>query len=904
MLQNGKELKLSNLLEVKLLQKFQDSFAETMNVACITIDEIGPITKPSNFADFCNLYTTSEIGLKKYNECHLKYGKIAAEKGESVIYTCDTGLTEFIVPIMVADNHIASIIGGQILTETPNEKHFREVARELGINENDYIEALKKIKVATIETVNTAAHLLLTIAHIISDIAHKNLDLIKKNERESFLANIITKAVSTLDINEIKKIVKDVGIMMKADRCYFVEINQEEREGKLIDSDDEYLSSPDIKSAVGYEFPVYDVEKFFKSAKVMASVFDFEKSTKEISENFPEIQKYSEIFSVKSGISVPFMYMNKFKGILSIEYTRENVHPSENELNFLRILGNQMGMAINQIQLYQNIKKTAERESSLREIFEAMRSSLDSNVIKSTIVNELSKALKVDTCSIVTYDSKDDYFYVDEYSEYRSSPEEKSLVNKDEKDPKFKFFVNAFRNNREINFSSVDEFIAANGLQGTPEESFLKEYNIKSGYSIPIYYANSLLGYIIVRYTKDYKVLNENDLDFLRSLATQAGLVINQASLYKKMQLQAERESLLRRIFETMRRSLDANVIKNTIVNEVGKALNIDRCFIGNYDPETDIFDIDKYSEYRSSEDIKSCIGANSQDPKFVDASYRIKNFKEYTIPNYEEYLVKSNLKGTITEDMAKEYNIKSAYGISIFYADILIGGLIIHYTKDYKELDKSDLDFVRTIAAQAGTALYQANLYKKMKTQAEREKFSRNIIEILRNALDKNTIKHLFVQNIGKYFNADRVFFSDFDTEINMYLPVDKNSEYLSSPEEKSFVGYDWSAESISEYIQPLIEKRELKILRWDEYIKENPKSQGFISRFEDANVKSSYNFPVIYQEKMMGYFCIEFTKKVFKLSDEDIINIRSICAQAGIALYHAELFIQIQNHNQNHDL
>ncbi len=39
------------------------------------------------------------------------------------------------------------------------------------------------------------------------------------------------------------------------------------------------------------------------------------------------------------------------------------------------------------------------------------------------------------------------------------------------------------------------------------------------------------------------------------------------------------------------------------------------------------------------------------------------------------------------------------------------------------------------------------------------------------------------------------------------MYLPVEEGSEYLSGPDVKSFVGYDWSCEEAAEYIQPLLE-------------------------------------------------------------------------------------------------
>jgi len=178
----------------------------------------------------------------------------------------------------------------------------------------------------------------------------------------------------------------------------------------------------------------------------------------------------------------------------------------------------------------------------------------------------------------------------------------------------------------------------------------------------------------------------------------------------------------------------------------------------------------------------------------------------------------------------------------------------------------------------------------------AEKEKINKNIIEILRSTIEKDTIKHLFVQNVGKYFKADRVYFSDYDDETKTYLPVVEGSEYLSSNKEKSFVNQAYSAFSIKEHLRPLTEKKELNIYNWDEYIRENTKDQAFADFFEGANIKSSYNIPAIYQQRIMGYFCVEFTQNMHKLSDLDINSIRNICTQAGIALYHAELYEKAQ--------
>lgn len=128
-------IKLTDLVDIEFLQEFQDSFVKTMGVSSIFIDIDKPITKPSNFTDFCSIFVRcSESNLKCCDEVHAKWGKIAAEKGETVIYTCPNGLTEFVVPIFVEEIHVGSVIGGQIFLEPPNEEHYREIAGELGVD--------------------------------------------------------------------------------------------------------------------------------------------------------------------------------------------------------------------------------------------------------------------------------------------------------------------------------------------------------------------------------------------------------------------------------------------------------------------------------------------------------------------------------------------------------------------------------------------------------------------------------------------------------------------------------------------------------------------------------------------------------------------------------------------------
>lgn len=367
--------------------------------------------------------------------------------------------------------------------------------------------------------------------------------------------------------------------------------------------------------------------------------------------------------------------------------------------------------------------------------------------------------------------------------------------------------------------------------------------------------------------------------------------------LINKIKKNEERERLMRKIVETMHSSLDINTVKSTFVGEVGDALSADRCCLLSYNKTTDDFNINEYSEHRLSEKVKSFTNINLKDQNVEWLTDLYKNRKEVIFNNVKAFITDNHLENSSIKQYFKKYNIKASYDIPIFNAEELIGVLSVQYTRNYVKLDPEDLDFIRIIAIQAGEAIFQAELYQKVQIQAERERINRTIVEILRSSMDKTIIKKLFVKNIGKFFDADRVFFSDYDPSTKMYLSVDNDSEYLSNNNQKSFIGFDWSNSDINEHVQPLLEKKEVKINNFDEYIKENPNlKEKLILRYTDFDVKSSYNFPVLHENDILGYFCIEFTNRAYRLLDEDLNRIRSICAQAGIALYHAELYSEAQ--------
>lgn len=160
------------------MQQVQDFIAQTMDVAFLSVDANGPLTTPSNFSDLCIKHMRgSSLECKQCNDCQVKWSKVAAEKGEPIIFKCCTGLTNFVVPVMVEGIHMASVFGGQVLTEPPSEKHFRQIAKAIGVDEDEYIEDVEKVNIISAEKIQEIVNFSYLLTNSVASLAYANLKL-------------------------------------------------------------------------------------------------------------------------------------------------------------------------------------------------------------------------------------------------------------------------------------------------------------------------------------------------------------------------------------------------------------------------------------------------------------------------------------------------------------------------------------------------------------------------------------------------------------------------------------------------------------------------------------------------------------------------------------------------------
>ena len=106
--------------------------------------------------------------------CDKAGAELTMKSGKACAYYCHAGLVDYAAPIIVNGKMIGSFIGGQVLTEKPNYDKFRETALELGIDPDDYVEAVKKVPIIDKSIIDKTAQYLSDMASTLSFVADQS----------------------------------------------------------------------------------------------------------------------------------------------------------------------------------------------------------------------------------------------------------------------------------------------------------------------------------------------------------------------------------------------------------------------------------------------------------------------------------------------------------------------------------------------------------------------------------------------------------------------------------------------------------------------------------------------------------------------------------------------------------
>jgi len=175
-------------------------------------------------------------------------------------------------------------------------------------------------------------------------------------------------------------------------------------------------------------------------------------------------------------------------------------------------------------------------------------------------------------------------------------------------------------------------------------------------------------------------------------------------------------QKLLTQIARKIRRTLDLDNIRQETVKSLGKALQVSRCIVCSYKPED--LEVKVEAEY-CQEAFESMLGKQLQ--------LESEHYLEQALLSHEPVIVNPMV--------SNEFQQKSVLVVSTSYQDEPNGLISLQQCDRPRQWSEAEIELVRELAEQVGTAIAHGTLYKELEIASEQaEEASRLKSEFLAN--------------------------------------------------------------------------------------------------------------------------------------------------------------------------
>jgi len=527
------------------------------------------------------------------------------------------------------------------------------------------------------------------------------VSLEKRMEIEKLLRSLITTVRSTIDLDKMLTIICDeVGKTFNADRASIIQCN-DEKDFTNWSLKREYTAFETVKTHkqvnIDKGISLFWVEMLYKRGNKSYYIENVPETT------LPEpINSSYKKLEVKTMLGISIEKDDDKWGGLFLSKTRSYDKWTKEEIKLLEDISDQIFTAIKQAELYKKVQETAKREKLIRETILSLLSSVSSLNIKEVfkaIVTEIGKLFEADRCFFAEYDADNNtMFPQDDYKEYNSDKTIKPAYSRKNKKEELAELIEIVIHQKQI--IKVENTAEVN----FPEETkkLLDDLSIKSFVGLPIFLGEMPLGTLVLHYVKDCKQFSRNEIDTLHTIATQSGIIINQAKLYKKVQKTAKEEKMLAEIMAVIKSNLKIDEIFMIICGLLANFYDVNRIIISKLDTKENNLNI--LNEYCKKDKNKHELSLKSKN-YFYETIIKNKNL---IINNVE----KANNPKYFLKDIAL-MNIKALMMVPVYINENETGAIILQDNKK-NNWQSEDVNFLLRIADYISIAIKESNLYNQ----------------------------------------------------------------------------------------------------------------------------------------------------------------------------------------------
>jgi PAS domain S-box-containing protein len=397
------------------------------------------------------------------------------------------------------------------------------------------------------------------------------------------------------------------------------------------------------------------------------------------------------------------------------------------------------------------LRQRAEREQLIAGITQHIRQSLNLEEILSTTVAEVRQILQVDRVLVYRLSTDGTGSAVTEAVE----TDLPTVLGQTFPEKVFPYgFHQLYTQGRVCAISDLEQAELAPCLV-----EFLQQFQVRAKLVVPILQGEELWGLLIAHQCKSSRQWQHFEIDLLQQLAAQVAIAIQQSQLYKQTQYQVQREQMLNRVIQTIRKSLDLKTIFSTATAEIAQLLDADRAEIVQYLPERKIWL--NVADYRKTSDLPSAVGVEIPD-KGNKIAARLKRLKVVRINDITTW--KDKIDPNIAQTFPGAWLL-----VPLHFNSSVWGSLtLVRNRQQPSQWQDWEVELTCAVADQVAIAIQQSELFRqiqRLNVDLERQVQSRTaqlqlafefeatlkrITDRVRDSLDVNQILQAAVQELA----------------------------------------------------------------------------------------------------------------------------------------------------------
>ncbi|WP_421657365.1 GAF domain-containing protein [Leptothermofonsia sp. ETS-13] len=344
---------------------------------------------------------------------------------------------------------------------------------------------------------------------------------------------------------------------------------------------------------------------------------------------------------------------------------------------------------------------------------------------------------------------------------------------------------------------------------------------------------------------------------------------------------QAQRETIVNRIVQAMRKTLVLDEVLQTTVDMVSDALQPSSCLIirPNATNQMVVCNVNEAASQEWKQLLNQPCEAYSY---FAEALHR----DELIVVNCTE-----DLSQLAMQELAAQYRVHAFLTLPLIYQQNFLGGLSLYQCDRERNWTSDEIAMIQAIADQCAIAIHQAQLFSQVQQHAKQERFLNQIGHTLNSSLDPGYILQEIVRLTGECFGVDRALL--FAIEAGR---IHIKNEWLISQQIPSMT--DFNASVAEWFDSPKRTPQDAKtnfVFHAPDYTL-LPPTPARLTLVHQKDVLSVLSVPIFIRDQFFGGLEIHTTTVHRRFTQDEIDLLQRIADQAAIALYNAQSYERLE--------